>query len=397
MAKAAYVGIGGTAKKVKKIYVGVGGVAKKVKKAYIGVGGVAKLWFNSSPVLTKSTASIALSGGRAGTYARNRGTVFNNQAILSSGAANTSNAYIELISASLTKTSLKSSGTYTYGTQDARLSSYAIIGGNYSASNRYGRYVSLSTSNTVANLAYNISANFAGCATQTSSYALYFKLMDYDSEDGYYSSNVYKSINNSLTVANTALTISSGGQDWFHGCADSFGDTAFYIECSSDVSTKSVATITNSLTTATYAASTITGSSVYLRSYKPVITKLGNNLLLQGLVSASPYYRIWSITPSLTSTQIYSETSDQYLPANVAAGSTPSAAVFVGGGTSASYNTNKILALDESYTNVTNGMTLTNSAYNMQSCVHPLGNMVLFAGGGQGNTLYTTIDVITES
>lgn len=42
-----YIGIGGTAKKVKNIYVGVGGVAKKVKKGYIGVGGVAKLWYSS--------------------------------------------------------------------------------------------------------------------------------------------------------------------------------------------------------------------------------------------------------------------------------------------------------------------------------------------------------------
>lgn len=42
-----YIGIGGTAKKVKNIYVGVGGVAKKVKKGYIGVGGVAKLWYTS--------------------------------------------------------------------------------------------------------------------------------------------------------------------------------------------------------------------------------------------------------------------------------------------------------------------------------------------------------------
>lgn len=42
-----YIGIGGTAKKIKNIYIGVNGVAKQVKKAYIGVGGVAKQWYSS--------------------------------------------------------------------------------------------------------------------------------------------------------------------------------------------------------------------------------------------------------------------------------------------------------------------------------------------------------------
>ena len=42
-----YIGIGGTAKKIKNIYIGVGGTAKQIKKAYIGVGGVAKLWYRS--------------------------------------------------------------------------------------------------------------------------------------------------------------------------------------------------------------------------------------------------------------------------------------------------------------------------------------------------------------
>ena len=47
MSKAAYMGVGGTARKVKKMYIGVNGVARKVKKAYIGVGGVAKLFYSS--------------------------------------------------------------------------------------------------------------------------------------------------------------------------------------------------------------------------------------------------------------------------------------------------------------------------------------------------------------
>ena len=42
MAKGAYVGVDGVARKIKKGYVGVEGKARKVKKAYVGVGGVAR-------------------------------------------------------------------------------------------------------------------------------------------------------------------------------------------------------------------------------------------------------------------------------------------------------------------------------------------------------------------
>lgn len=55
MSKAAYMGVGGTARKVKKMYIGVNGVARKVKKAYIGVGGVAKLFYSSGLDFSNST------------------------------------------------------------------------------------------------------------------------------------------------------------------------------------------------------------------------------------------------------------------------------------------------------------------------------------------------------
>lgn len=45
MSKAAYIGVGGVARKVKKMYVGVDGVARKVKKGYVGVNGVAQQFF----------------------------------------------------------------------------------------------------------------------------------------------------------------------------------------------------------------------------------------------------------------------------------------------------------------------------------------------------------------
>lgn len=42
MTKAAYIGVDGKARKIKKGYVGVNGISRKIKKAYVGVGGVAR-------------------------------------------------------------------------------------------------------------------------------------------------------------------------------------------------------------------------------------------------------------------------------------------------------------------------------------------------------------------
>lgn len=63
MAKKAYIGVDGIARKAKKIYCGVDGVARKVKKAYVGIGGVARPCFGSGE-LTYYGAITPLSYGR---------------------------------------------------------------------------------------------------------------------------------------------------------------------------------------------------------------------------------------------------------------------------------------------------------------------------------------------
>lgn len=50
MAKGAYIGIAGKARKIKKGYIGVAGKARKIKKAYIGIGGVARPCWNGGEV-----------------------------------------------------------------------------------------------------------------------------------------------------------------------------------------------------------------------------------------------------------------------------------------------------------------------------------------------------------
>ena len=58
MSTGAYIGIGGTSKKIKNIYVGIGNVSKKVKKAYIGIGGISKLWWKTANIPPINSGSI---------------------------------------------------------------------------------------------------------------------------------------------------------------------------------------------------------------------------------------------------------------------------------------------------------------------------------------------------
>ena len=58
MAKKAYIGVDGKARKVKKMYIGVDGVARKIKKAYIGVGGVARPCFTGGELAYYGEAEI---------------------------------------------------------------------------------------------------------------------------------------------------------------------------------------------------------------------------------------------------------------------------------------------------------------------------------------------------
>ena len=64
MAKGAYVGVNGIARKVKKIYTGVDNVAKQVKKGYVGVGGVARPFFSAEAGVEYYGAITPLSAAR---------------------------------------------------------------------------------------------------------------------------------------------------------------------------------------------------------------------------------------------------------------------------------------------------------------------------------------------
>lgn len=64
MAKNTYLGISGTAHKIKKMYIGIDGKARKVKKGYIGVNGVARQFYSGNTkyfgtILQKQSSSTS--------------------------------------------------------------------------------------------------------------------------------------------------------------------------------------------------------------------------------------------------------------------------------------------------------------------------------------------------
>lgn len=84
MTKAAYIGVGNTARKIKNIYIGIGGGARKVIAAYIGVNGVAKKWWPTKPPIPDVAPSLS----SARNYA-SAGTI-NNCVLVAGGVSNLS-------------------------------------------------------------------------------------------------------------------------------------------------------------------------------------------------------------------------------------------------------------------------------------------------------------------
>ena len=394
MATGVYIGIGGKAKKVSKMYIGIGGVAKKIKKGYIGVGGVAKLFYNSQPVLGIAGASITLTGSVNADTCCNRGTVFNNRAILL-GMRSSTQAKADTITASLTKTTITMSSAAIYASQCAKLPSYAVLGGIGRREGYDERKASLNSSFTVGYLTTcSTGTHKGGMASQTSSYALYlgtYKTYSGTDEDEDRAEDSFTAINNSLSMTHTAVS-SLGGMRYYDS-AVSLGDVVVF-KCGSYLRT-----INNSLTrtSATPPTHVVWGSGTAVGPYAMFVTSTSSNTG----TTAQPL-NIYAFNSGLTATLAYTENSTNRW--GIAAGSTPSAAVFVGGSRSGTYETTctRVIALDSSFTDVSNGMSLTYANRDMQSCVLPFGSRAIFAGGcdkGVGvstGDFYNKIYVVTE-
>lgn len=103
MAKKAYIGIDGVARKAKKIYLGINNKARKVKKGYIGIGGVARPFWPSLEGVEYYGQITPLSKAR---YHFNAKTTPDGEHILFGGGANNTSVLdtIDCYDKSLTRT-----------------------------------------------------------------------------------------------------------------------------------------------------------------------------------------------------------------------------------------------------------------------------------------------------
>ena len=134
MAKGAYIGVNGVARKIKKGYVGVGNVARKIKKAYIGVNGVARPFWAGGELVYYGIVSGVQFNNQDGKYFEDVAACSNGtHAIFGGGFKYHANSYgvldqLEAFNSSFTKTSAKLSearGQLSTG----RLGDYAVFAG----------------------------------------------------------------------------------------------------------------------------------------------------------------------------------------------------------------------------------------------------------------------------
>lgn len=259
MAKSAYVGVDGIARKVKKMYVGVDSKARKVKKGYVGMGGVARIWFSSdlvnylgsvstlenipSSASAASTGDYALFAGLGSGYktavealsksfvhstapdlkkARNSigsGSV-GDYAVFAGGwnsSGDTSSQYdrteVDAYSSSLVKKAAGSLSTKRANASSANVGDYLIFGNgncNYSEP-PIDTYSSSLVKKTVS--ALSCANKYSASGASTPSYALFggaYYTSSYTNLVDAYSSSLVKSSAPNLSVARSAQGASVG-------------------------------------------------------------------------------------------------------------------------------------------------------------------------------------------
>jgi len=145
MAKAAYAGIGGVARKVKSVYAGVGGVARRVKRGYVGIGGVARPFLAFAEMAYYGKIE-ALSQGRSGpARAVAGGYAIFGGGTSTSGAVTPSRIY-DAYTSSLVKTSVSTDNLFRYSHTAASVGGYALFAGGYRDTSEYSQVTAYSPS-----------------------------------------------------------------------------------------------------------------------------------------------------------------------------------------------------------------------------------------------------------
>ena len=139
MAKKAYIGVNGVARKIKKGYIGVDGVAHKIKKAYIGIGGVARPCWSGGElayygaITPLSQVRSKLAAATVGNHALFGGGAYRNSSTYVAGYSDVVDSY----DASLTKGTPTALSRPRQQLAATTVGDHALFGGGYGY-NKYG-------------------------------------------------------------------------------------------------------------------------------------------------------------------------------------------------------------------------------------------------------------------
>ena len=183
MAKRAYLGIDGMARKIKRGYIGVNEAARKIKKAYIGVGGVARPCWSGGEVTYYGTIT-PLSAAReistavtVGGYALfPAGTTMN---AVGSPTWATVDTYDRNLTKGLAPDVSNARGNYAA----ASVGNHALIVGGYSKGSTFNTVdiYDESLTHTTTTISSAASGNRGCCSTQNHAFFLFGKSSSYQS------------------------------------------------------------------------------------------------------------------------------------------------------------------------------------------------------------------------
>lgn len=130
MAKKAYIGVEGVARKIKKGYIGVDNVARKIKKVYIGIGGVARpCWSGGELVRYGMITSLPVETSYADAASVGNCAIFSGFRYFDYSGTLVYGRQIVAYDANLTQTT--KSGLYDGGLYDGRINMSCGSIGNY--------------------------------------------------------------------------------------------------------------------------------------------------------------------------------------------------------------------------------------------------------------------------
>lgn len=125
MAKGAYIGINGAARKVKKGYIGVDGAARKIRKAYLGVGGAARpCWSGGTPTYYGTVTPMAYTRGQ------HSGVSFAEKAVFADGNDITT---MDIYDKDLTRSNHAERKIARFRVASTTLDHYALFSGGFTA------------------------------------------------------------------------------------------------------------------------------------------------------------------------------------------------------------------------------------------------------------------------